>query len=54
MVIARRADRCESEEHGGEPSPKRRKLESGKQMEPEKMFGDDVRVWSPLPAGSAC
>ena len=41
MVIARRSERSEFEEDGGEPSPKRRKLGDGSQMEPEKMFGED-------------
>ncbi len=41
MVIARKWDMSESEEHGGEPSPKRRKMDNGKQMGPEKMFGEE-------------
>ena len=41
MVIARRSERSEHEEDGADPSPKRRKLENGTQMEPEKMFGED-------------
>ncbi len=41
MVIARRSVRSESEEDGGEPIPKRRKLENGTQLEPEKMFGEE-------------
>ena len=41
MVIARRSDESEYEEDGGEPNPKRRKLENGIHMEPEKMFGED-------------
>ena len=41
MVIARRSLRSESEEDGEEPIPKRRKLEDGTQMEPEKMFGEE-------------
>ena len=44
MVIARRSERSEYEEGGGEPRPKSRKLGTGSQMEPEKMFGEDVRV----------
>lgn len=42
MVIARKAQMSESEEDGGEPVPKRRKLENG-QIEPvpEKRFGED-------------
>ncbi|KAL8729950.1 MAG: hypothetical protein Q9166_004395 [cf. Caloplaca sp. 2 TL-2023] len=43
MVIARRWKTNESEEDGGEPRPKRLKLDHGKSMEPEKMFGDDKR-----------
>ncbi len=42
MVIARRWTTNESEEDGGEPKPKRLKLDNGNLMEPEKMFGDDV------------
>lgn len=41
MVIARKSTMNEAEEEG-EPSPKRRKLDDGSQMEPEKMFGDEV------------
>ena len=41
MVIAKRWPRNESEENGGEPLPKRLKLEDGSDMEPEKMFGKD-------------
>ena len=41
MVIARRWRTSESEENGGEPSPKRRKTDDGTQMQPEKMFGED-------------
>jgi actin-related protein 8 len=43
MVIARRAPQSESEENGGEPRPKRLKMDDGQQMEPEKMFGPEVR-----------
>lgn len=42
MVIARKWDMNESEEDGGEPSPKRRKTGGGSQMEPEQMFGDEA------------
>jgi len=45
MVIARKWKMSESEEDGGEPLPKRRKLDNGSQMAPEKMFGDEVRHW---------
>lgn len=41
MVIARRAEKSEYEEDGGEPKPKRRKFDNGTQMEPEKMFGEE-------------
>jgi actin-related protein 8 len=47
MVIARRAPQSESEENGGEPRPKRLKLDDGQQMEPEKMFGPEVRTFAP-------
>ena len=42
MVIARKCNVSESEEDGGEPSPKRLKTEDGAQSEPEKMFGEEV------------
>ena len=42
MVIARKWKMSESEEGDGEPSPKRRRAGDGSQMEPEKMFGDEV------------
>lgn len=42
MVIARRSTTTESEEDGGEPRPKRLKLDNDSLMEPEKMFGDEV------------
>ncbi|KAJ9609868.1 actin-like protein arp8 [Cladophialophora chaetospira] len=42
MVIARRAQRSESEENDGEPAPKRAKLSNGlPPPEPEKRFGED-------------
>lgn len=42
MVIARRAKMSEMEEDGGEPVPKRRKLDSGLvEPVPEKRFGED-------------
>ena len=41
MVIARRGKLSESEADDGEPSPKRRKLVDGTQMQPEKMFGEE-------------
>lgn len=42
MVIARKATTNESEERD-EPKPKRLKLDDGSPMEPEKMFGPEVR-----------
>lgn len=42
MVIARKWELSESEEHGGEPSPKRRRMDDGSQMEPEDMFGEEA------------
>ena len=44
MVIAKKCNMSESEEYGGEPSPKRRRTDDGSQMEPEQMFGDEVSV----------
>lgn len=41
MVIARRFKQSEVEENGGEPTPKRRKLEDGNKLTPEKLFGED-------------
>jgi actin-related protein 8 len=42
MVIARRAERSESEENEGEPAPKIAKLDNGlPPPEPEKRFGED-------------
>ncbi|KAL8996619.1 MAG: hypothetical protein Q9169_003901 [Polycauliona sp. 2 TL-2023] len=41
MVIARRSPTNESEKDGGEPKPKRLKLDNDRPMEPEKMFGDE-------------
>lgn len=42
MVIAKKWKFSESEEGDGEPKPKRLKLEDGSDIEPEKMFGDEV------------
>lgn len=42
MVIARKSTSSESEE-SDEPTPKRMKMEDGSPMEPEKMFGAEVR-----------
>ena len=42
MVIARKWRLSESEEGRGEPRPKRLKLDDGSELEPEKIFGDDV------------
>ena len=44
MVIARKAKQNESEENGGEPSPKRIKLDDGSYPEPEKMFPPEVCI----------
>ncbi|CAF9940840.1 actin-like protein arp8 [Imshaugia aleurites] len=41
MVIARKWSMSESEDDGGEPSPKRRRTDDGSQMEPEEMFGEE-------------
>ncbi|KAK4993187.1 Actin-like protein arp8 [Elasticomyces elasticus] len=42
MVIARRAQESEAEADGGEPRPKRMKLDDGSQpTEPEKWFGEE-------------
>ncbi|KAE9979196.1 hypothetical protein EG328_001032 [Venturia inaequalis] len=42
MVIARKWRESESEENGGEPSPKRMKMDDGEiAEEPEKWFGDE-------------
>ncbi|KMW66763.1 hypothetical protein BDDG_11715 [Blastomyces dermatitidis ATCC 18188] len=41
MVIARKSHENEAEEGGGEPKPKRLKLDGGQFMEPEKMFGPE-------------
>ncbi len=43
MVIARKCNVSESEEDGGEPSPKRLKTEDGAELESEKTFGEEVR-----------
>ena len=42
MVIARKWQMSESEEDGGEPSPKRRRTDDDAQMEPEEMFGEEA------------
>lgn len=43
MTIARRWKESESEENGGEPSPKRPKLHDGSYPDPDKnMFGQEV------------
>ncbi|EAS33316.2 chromatin remodeling complex subunit [Coccidioides immitis RS] len=41
MAIARKAEENEAEQDGGEPKPKRLKLDDGLPMEPEKMFGPE-------------
>lgn len=42
MVIARKWEFSESEAEGGEPKPKRRRLDDGSDMEPEKVFGEEA------------
>jgi len=42
MVIARKWQKNESEEDGGEPKPKRFKIDGEVPDEPEKWFGEDV------------
>ncbi len=44
MVIARKWTMSESEEDGGEPSPKRRRTDDGSPMEPEDLFGEEARM----------
>jgi actin-related protein 8 len=44
MVIARKWHCSECEENGGEPCPKRIKLDDGPAAEPEKMFGQEVYI----------
>ena len=44
MVIARKWPCSESEEHDGEPRPKRLKTDDGSTLAPDKMFGEDVRT----------
>lgn len=44
MVIARKSKENESEQDGCEPRPKRLKLDDGTAMEPEKSFGEEVRL----------
>ena len=46
MVVARRWQTNESEDDGGEPKPKRLKIDDGDDMEPEKMFGEEVCAFS--------
>lgn len=47
MVLARRASQSEAEENGGEPRPKRQKLDDNQQpLEPERMFGPEVSAIS--------
>ena len=45
MVIARKWKISEAEENGGEPSPKRRRMGDGSQMDPEHLFGDEVSAY---------
>lgn len=44
MVIARRWGKSESEEEEGEPRPKRVKVDGETPHEPEKWFGEEVRL----------
>jgi len=44
MVIARKWEFSESEAEGAEPKPKRRKLDDGSEVEPEKIFGDEASI----------
>ena len=44
MVVAKRSEKCESEEADGQPRPKRLKMDDGELKEPEKMFGDEFAV----------
>lgn len=44
MVIARKWSTSESEEHDGEPRPKRLKKDDGSTLAPDKMFGEEVCV----------
>ncbi len=43
MVVARKWRNNESEENGGEPKPKRIKREHDAAVEPERLFGEEVR-----------
>lgn len=43
MVVARKWRNNESEENGGEPKPKRIKREHDAVVEPERLFGEEVR-----------
>jgi len=47
MVIARKWRENESEEDGGEPRPKRVKREHDAVLEPERLFGEEVRQEHP-------
>ncbi len=42
MVIARRSSKCECEEDGAEPRPKRLKTDDEEHVEPEELFGKEV------------
>ena len=41
MVVARKAKQAEYEEDGGEPLPKRQKMDDGTQLPPTAVFGED-------------
>jgi actin-related protein 8 len=43
MVVARKSKQNESEEDGGEPKPKRVKVNGTVPSEPEKQFGEEVQ-----------
>lgn len=45
MVIAKRSTVNESDGHGGEPKPKRLKSEGEEGVDPEGMFGKEVRCF---------
>lgn len=44
MVIARRSPKCECEEDGAEPRPKRLKTDQDESVEPEELFGKEVSL----------
>jgi actin-related protein 8 len=44
MVIARKWEHSESEEDGSEPRPKRMKADDDDDLDPEQLFGAEVRI----------